>query len=210
MIDPRYSEDEQAERLKEWWKKNGTSIVFGVVIGVGAIVGVNYWRDYTRTQSETASALYSRLVAGDAANSGDLSSELMQDYSSTPYAGLAALFSAKAKYEAGEAEEAAGFLRWALENSSQAGIQHPARLRLARVLLEQGETDQAAKLGEIEDYGGFASEYLELQGDVAMARGDAAAARSAYEEALRELIPGSPYGDLLAMKIDSAAGALEK
>ena len=52
MIDPRYSEDEHAERLKEWWKKNGTSIIFGVVIGVGAIAGVNYWRDYTQTQSE--------------------------------------------------------------------------------------------------------------------------------------------------------------
>ena len=28
MIDPRYSEDEQAERLKEWWKKNRASFRF--------------------------------------------------------------------------------------------------------------------------------------------------------------------------------------
>ena len=51
MIDPRYSEDEQAERLKEWWKKNGTSVIVGVVIGVSAIVGVNLWRNYTQTQA---------------------------------------------------------------------------------------------------------------------------------------------------------------
>lgn len=207
MIDPRYSEDEQAERLKEWWKKNGTSIIVGVVVGVGAIAGVNYWRDYTRNQAESASQRFAQLITISGEEAGDLGSELMQDYKSTPYAGLAALYLAKEKYESGEVDASAGMLRWALENSAEPSIQHPARLRLARILLEQDKVDEAAKLAAVESHDGFASEYQELRGDIAMSRGDAKTARSAYEEALREMTPGSPYSSLLTMKLDSAAGS---
>lgn len=207
MIDARYSEDEQAERLKEWWKKNGTSIVAGVVIGVGAIAGVNYWRDYTRTQAENASQQFAQMLSVTGEEVASTGSELMRDYADTPYAGLAALYLAKEHYASGEVEESAGMLRWALENSSEPSIQHPARLRLARILIEQDKLDEAAKLAAVENPEGFASEYFELQGDIAMARGEAQAARTAYEDALREMSPGSPYGDLLTMKLDSAAGA---
>ena len=206
MIDPRYSEDEQAERLKEWWKKNGTSIVVGVVIGVGAIAGVNYWRDYTRTQSENASQRFAQMVTGTGDETEQAGSELMQDYAGTPYAGLAALFLAKEKYSDGEVAESAGMLRWVLENSKLPGIQHPARLRLARVMLEQGKIEQAGKLVDVENYGGFDSEYQELRGDIAMSGGDAQAARVAYEEALQKLPPGSPYSNLLVMKLDHTMG----
>lgn len=206
MIDPRYSEDEQAERLKEWWKKNGTSIIFGVVIGVGAIAGVNYWRDYTQTQSESASNRFAQLMSSQDGDLETIGSELMQDYSATPYAGLAALFLAKEKYQAGETEQAAAMLRWAVENSEQAGIQHPARLRLARLLLEQGKPERAEKLAAVQRHDGFVSEYHELRGDIAMARGDVEGARTAYEEALREMTPGSPYSNLLVMKLDHAIG----
>ncbi|MFC1680986.1 YfgM family protein [Pseudomonadota bacterium] len=206
MIDPRYSEDEQAERLKEWWKKNGTSIVVGVVVGVGAIAGVNYWRDYTRTQSENASHQFAQMMTATGQEAELAGSELMQDYAGTPYAGLAALFLAKEKYAAGESEESAGMLRWALENTTLPGIQHPARLRLARVLLEQGKIEQAEKLVDVENYEGFDSEYRELRGDMAISRGDAQAARTAYEEALQGMTPGSPYSNLLVMKLDHATG----
>ena len=150
------------------------------------------------------------LTAANGEQASALGSELMQDYTSTPYAGLAALYLAKGKYENGNVEEAAGMLRWALENSDQPGIRHPARLRLARILLEQDKVDEAAKLAEVEDHDGFASEYQELRGDIAMSRGDAKAARSAYEEALREMTPGSPYSTLLTAKLDSAAGSSSK
>lgn len=206
MIDPRYSEDEQAERLKEWWKKNGTSIIAGVVIGVGAIAGVNYWRDYTRTQAENASQQFAQMLSVTDEEAASTGSELMRNYADTPYAGLAALYLAQEHYAAGEVEESAGMLRWALENSSEPSIQNPARLRLARVLIEQDKLDEAAKLAAVEDPEGFASEYLELRGDIAMARGDARTAHTAYEEALREMAPGSSYGTLLTMKLDSAAG----
>ena len=206
MIDPRYSEDEQAERLKEWWKKNGTSIIFGVVIGVGAIAGVNYWRDYTRTQSENASARFVQLLASQGDESQQIGSELMQDYAGTPYAGLSSLYRAKEYYQAGETEQAASMLRWARDNSKQADIKHSATLRLARILLEQDKLKEAAGLANVKQFDGFTSEYKELQGDIAMSNGDFGTARAAYEQALNELPRGSEYSDLLLLKLDHSIG----
>ena len=206
MIDPRYSEDEQAERLKEWWKKNGTSIIVGVVIGVGAIAGVNYWRDYTRTQSENASARFVTLLSTPGGGGWEIASELMQDYAGTPYAGLSSLYRAKKHYDSGEIEEAESMLRWAMENSKQKEVQHAARLRLARILMEQDQLKEAEGLANFTQVDGFTSQYKELQGDIAMSKGDAEAARTAYEEALSELPRGSQYSGLLALKLDHAIG----
>ena len=206
MIDPRYSEDEQAERLKEWWKKNGTSIIFGVVIGVGAIAGVNYWRDYTRTQSENASARFVQLLESQGDESQQIGAELMQDYASTPYAGLSSLYRAKEYYQAGETEQAVSMLRWARDSSKQSVIKHSATLRLARILLEQDNLKEAAGLANVKQFDGFTSEYKELQGDIAMSNGDFAAARTAYEQALSELPRGSEYSDLMLLKLDHSIG----
>lgn len=207
MNDPRYSEEEQVERLKEWWKKNGTSVIVGVAIGVSAIVGVNYWRDYTRAQSEGASALYMQLLSIEGADSKQLGSELMSDYSDTPYAELAALYLAKINYEAGDMDGAESMLRWAMDNARLASNQHAARLRLARVYLDTGRTAEAEQLAGAERYDGFESEYKELMGDIAMLKGDADKARSNYEEALSALPDGSNYSGLLVLKLDRAIGA---
>ena len=32
-----FSEDEETERIKDWWKKNGISIIVGLAIGIGAV-----------------------------------------------------------------------------------------------------------------------------------------------------------------------------
>ena len=206
MIDPRYSEDEQAERLKEWWKKNGTSIVVGVVIGVGAIVGVNLWRNYTQTQAEHASSLFTQLLSSQAEEVQELGSELLTDYDNTPYAALAALYLAKISYEKGDVDSAEAMLRWILENSKQVSNQHVARLRLARVYLDTDRVSEAEKLMDIRQFDGFESEYKELLGDIAMLKGDAAGARTAYEEALNALPRGSRFSELLALKRDHAIG----
>ena len=205
MIDPRYSEDEQAERLKEWWKNNGTSAIVGVVIGVSAIVGVNLWRSYTQTQAETASSLFTQLLSSQE-EAQQLGNELLTDYGNTPYAALAALYLAKMNYEEGDTEKAETMLSWALENSKQVSNQHVARLRLARVYLDTDRVGEAEKLVDIEKFDGFDSEYKELLGDIAMLKGDAERARSAYEEALSALPRGSRFSELLALKRDHAIG----
>jgi predicted negative regulator of RcsB-dependent stress response len=208
MVDPHFTEDEQAERLKQWWKQNGTSVITGAVLGLGIIFGVNYWRDYRESRAETASSLYTLMstqyAAGNPEASRAAGRQLLQDYAGTPYAGKAALFLARVGYESGQNSEAREHLQWALDHGRDPATQHTARLRLARVLLAEGEFDAAAKLVSVSDRGAFASQYLELEGDLAMSRGDPNAAREAYSQALDNLPEGSGFAEFLNMKLDSA------
>ena len=43
-MEPHLAEDEELQKLKTWWKSNGTSIIVGIALGIGAIAGVNGWQ----------------------------------------------------------------------------------------------------------------------------------------------------------------------
>lgn len=214
MVDPHFTEDEQAERLKQWWKQNGTSVIAGAVLGLGIIFGVNYWRDYRDTRAENASSLFalmtSKYSAGDAEAARVTGRRLLDEFEDTPYAGKAALFLARVSYESEQGEQARGHLQWALDHAKDPATQHTARLRLARILLSEGDLDAAAGLVSLSERGAFSSQYLELEGDLAMSRGDPANAREAYRKALESLPQGSGFSELLNMKLDSAVAEAAK
>ena len=202
------SEDEQSERLKTWWKENGTSVIVGAVLGIAVIGGVNYWRIYKADRAEAASALYQQLLeyrSGSAAT--DTGRQLMDQYSDTPYAGKAALVLARIAFEEGRVEEARSRLEWAMGEAPDPEDRKIARLRLARVMLGQGQPDEAVSLLSGMQAGGYESEYREIQGDIAMARNDPETARAEYQAALDALPERSDYGELLNTKLDAAIGA---
>ena len=207
MADPHFVEDDQAARLKAWWKQNGSSVVIGAVIGIGIVVGVNWWRTYERQVAENASALYEtilRSMSDDQAAAREAARKLQADFAQTAYAVNAALLLSRIQYDQGDAAAARASLNWALEHSADPATQHVARLRLARLLLEEGEWAAVERLVEVPDPGGFESEYRELNGDLAMARGKAADAQAAYRAALEALPAGSSYAPMLNMKLDRA------
>lgn len=210
MIDPRYSEDEQAERLKEWWKKNGTSVIVGATLGIGIIVGVNLWRDYVKTRAENASEGYTALLSLQGEAAVDAAGQLRTEYAQTPYAALAALYAAKISHDQGDADAAVEFLSWARANSDQASTRHVAGLRLARIYLEQGRVDEATALAKPEKYDGFDSQYHELVGDIAILSNDPEAALKAYEQAMITMPKGSAYSELLVLKLDHATAEAAK
>ncbi len=208
MVDLHLSDDEQAERLKAWWKENGVSVIVGAIVGIGVIVGVNFWRDYKTSQGETASALFEGMLGSyrrqDLAASETMGGKIMGGYASTPYAGKAALLLAKISFDKNDTTSAKSQLRWAMQNSTESGTIHAARLRLARILLAETQYAQIRALISVDDFGGFESEYKELWGDLHMAQGEADQARDAYLAASQALPEGSSYGDILKMKADNA------
>ncbi|MDH3638027.1 MAG: tetratricopeptide repeat protein [Gammaproteobacteria bacterium] len=211
MVDPHFTDDEQAEKLKEWWKNNGSSIIFGLVVGLGLVGGFNYWRDYQQSQADQASQLYERMLSEYAAqqldNAQTAGAKLMDDHGGTPYAGKAALFLAKISHERNDTASAKAQLQWILEHASDEATKHTARLRLGRLLLGEGELADVEAQIKAEDPGRFTSEYKELEGDLRVAQGRAADARSAYQDALSALPAESAYRDMLSMKLDSVTGA---
>jgi predicted negative regulator of RcsB-dependent stress response len=202
-----YNPDDQLASLKNWWRQYGKSLIAGVVIGVVVLSAFAYWRHYRTQQGQAASVLYDGMLADFQQGKRDgvvsTAEKLMQDYASTPYAGKAALAVARIKYDARDMAGGRQALEWAVNNARESAVQHSARLRLGRLLLEQKEVDAALKLTELRDRAGFESEYAELRGDALLAKGDRRAARDAYQAALDKLPPGSNYGKWLQMKRDS-------
>lgn len=201
-----FNPDDQLASLKAWWKQYGNALVTGVLIGALVLAGLNYWRQYKLHNAEAASLLYESLLVEYQQGKRDAvtaaATKLTQDYSSTPYAGKAALLMARLLFDSKDLAGARQQLEWAMKNATEPAVQHSARLRLGRIQLDQKEVDAALGLVNVKDMGGFVSEYQELKGDALLAKGDRPAARAAYQAALDSLPRGSSYGRVLAMKRD--------
>lgn len=209
MAGLQLSDDDQSERIKAWWKENGTSVIAGAVLGIAVIVGVNYWRGYKAEQAEAAAALYDQLLESGGGAAAEAGRTLIDEYSGTPYAGKAALFLAKAAFENGDPGQAAEHLEWAMAEAPDPADRRVARLRLARLALSRGDPDRAGDLLAGMQAGGYESEYRELSGDIAMARNDPATARNEYQAALDALPAQSGFADMLNRKLDAAIGATQ-
>jgi len=69
------SEQEQAERLKNWWKKNAAPVAGGVLLGLGAIFGYNWWTESEEKHREAASDLFAELVESVTTESARIAEE---------------------------------------------------------------------------------------------------------------------------------------
>lgn len=199
------TDEEKVEAIKQWWKENGSSVIAGAVIGLAAIFGWRAWIDYRDSMRQEASAAFEQLLVS--ADTGDTQSALAQsellseDFSSTAYATLAALVRARVELEAGNRAGAARALEQAISSSPEPGITRIAALRLARVLVAEGDLEAASSLLEEHDDGGsFSGAFAAIRGDIARAQGRTADARAAYQQAIAE---GAPSPDRLRLKLEN-------
>lgn len=202
-----YNPDDQLANLKNWWKQYGQALIVGVIIGLLLLAGGNYWRQYKIKRAETASLLYESLLTdlqqGKSDSVSAAATKLMQDYEATPYAGKSALLMARLRFDAKDVAGMRTHLEWAMKNATEVAVQHSARLRLGRLLLDQGETAAVLALVNIKDTNGFVSEYEELKADALLAQGDRDGARRAYQAAIENTPRASSYLQALTMKRDN-------
>jgi predicted negative regulator of RcsB-dependent stress response len=202
-----YTEQEEVEKLKSWWKSYGNSLIAGIVVGVALLVGQKYWNSYREGQYAAASDLYREMMQQiqqkDIDGARKNSNALVDGYSGTPYASLAGLVIGRFEMEAGRIADAQRALEKAVRYAQDSATEHGARLNLSRVLAAQGKTEEALSLLAVSDTSGFESQYAELRGDLLRQQGKPHEALSAYETALKQVPVGSAYGQLLSMKRDS-------
>jgi predicted negative regulator of RcsB-dependent stress response len=183
-----HSDEEQVEALKRWWDENGRSVIAGVIIGLGALLGWRGWVNYQEDRAMAASvhyaALRTALQRDDAQAIETHATALEESFPSTPYAPLAALSLAKTRAEAGDLAAAEAQLRWAAEHSSQEVVRQLARIRLARVLAAQEKYDEALTIVNDEFPDAYTSLVQEIRGDVLVALGRIDEARKAYDQAI--------------------------
>ena len=181
-------EQEQLDELKTWWKMYG-NLVTGILVALAlAVIAWQGWNWWQRDQAVQASAIYSAVQTAaaqkDAKHARELAGELIDKYSTTNYAGMAALVAAKVQVDTGDVRNARVQLAWAADNAKDRGLRDLARLRLAAVMLDEKAYDEAMKQLAAEPAAPFVPRFAELRGDVFAAQGKTAEARAAYEAAL--------------------------
>ena len=205
-------DEDDLERLKTWWKDNWIALVGGLVIGFGGIGGWEGYKRWRDGRAETASQMYEEmrrgLAEGKTEEAGVIADRLASEFASTPYAASAALSLAQTQAQAAQWGEAASRLRWVVDHADDQGMVQLARLRLARALFGQAKHDDALS-ALVGDAGEFASLVEELRGDIQLAKGDKAAARSAYEKALAAAEASAGNRPLLQQKLDDLAVAAQ-
>jgi len=201
------TEEEQVEALKKWWKENGKSVIAGVVIGLLVVGGGKGWIEYNRIQAENASAFYEGF--SQAADSGDLEAALkrgealIKEYGGSTYAIFTAMRLARLQYEAGQKDQAKARLQWVLDNGGEAALDELAKIRLARLLLDMQALEEADRLSANPAEDAYQGEFLSIQGDIRLARGDREGARKAYADALEKGV-STPL--LVRMKLSELGG----
>ena len=197
-------EHEQSERVRNWLHNNGIGILAGIVLGLGAIYGWQWWKGQQLQQHRATSESYSQAV--DALAQGHIPADRGQamvaglDKGNPTLGTLAALQLARAQVDAGKRDDAIATLR---------GLRTPdpdlapiVQQRLARLLIDAGKASEALALLKDERDPAM----LDTRGDAQFALGNLPAAQEAYRKALGLVDVGDPQHRMITLKLIEAGG----
>lgn len=199
------TDDEKVEAIKSWWKENGTSVAGGLIIGLVAVFGWRAWQDHRESQSQEASAAFEQLVTTVESGNNDAARSqaglLLEKHGDSAYGALTELMLARVEIAANQPQAARQALERAMTKAPEPGLAKVAALRLARLLIAQGDLAAAMAIITKEDQGGpFAADFAALRGDLALADGRVAEARADYERAISQ---GAANTALLQLKLEN-------
>lgn len=208
-----YDEEEQIERLKQFWKEYGTAILIGIALAMAVFAGWRYWQKSQVETATQAANLYQDVLADaqklqanpqDQAANTDLQSKakkLQDEFAKTPHAMNAGLLLAKRAVEANDLKEAEKQLRWVLEQKPEEGLRIVTAIRLARVLAASGKLDDGLALLAKEKNDAFTPALEETRGDIYRLQGKLEEARKAYQAADAALAARDEVRPLLEVKM---------
>ncbi|PXX91691.1 hypothetical protein DIT71_07405 [Marinobacter vulgaris] len=185
------TEEETVQAIKDWWKKNGSSLLIGIAAALAIVFGWQAWQNHQMQQRTEAASQFADLINAYSDESDENRAEtvayvaenLREEYSDSAFAIYGMLMLARQQVmDQGDPEAAIESLTWAQE---KAGESRPLALvvrnRLARAQFaaEQYET-ALSTIENVDDAGSFSAIFTELKGDILLAQGDRDAAREAY------------------------------
>ena len=145
------TEEQQVEAIKKWWKEYGLTIAVGLVLGLGGIFGFRWFVEQREFKMAETSDAYESVLAilkeqNDQEKFMAEASTFKIAHSDTIYSNLLSFQLAKLAVDADDLGTAGQHLKDILNNSQHGSIEHIARIRLGRILLEQGDADKALAL----------------------------------------------------------------
>lgn len=200
------NKNDQVDATKFFFANNGVALILGLVIGILAVLGWNYW------QSHKANVLPESVqkfeVASTQLNSGSaLGIEAAQKFASETtdvYGAMIGLELAQVFVDKRELVNAEKALTHALSKAKSEDMTDLINLRLARVQLAQGKADAAlSSVGNINTKSWQAAAQG-IRGDVLLHKGDSAGAKAAYTQGL-ESEGSQSLRSLLTLKLNNVS-----
>ncbi|MDX1514038.1 MAG: tetratricopeptide repeat protein [Gammaproteobacteria bacterium] len=198
--------EQELEALKQWWNENGRTLVVGVVLGLGGVFGWTTYQGKLEADAEALSIIYQQVV--DAASEDQheavraQATSIMESSPESGYASLGALLAAKSAYQQKDLDGAKNYLFWIVQNAGQSNVRDVARIRLARILVEEKLFDEVeSNLNAVENQT-FSPTVNEIRGDMRLIQGDVAGAREAYESTLNSDNVSGATRTRVQMKLD--------
>ncbi len=220
------AEEESIEALKKWWNENSKALAVAVILMFGGYTGWLLWENSNASNAAEASDLFEEILtlvlevqAAPAQGEEDsalraesstqiiaIASDLRTNHRDSIYAKLAALFSAQQAVENDDLVQAEADLQWILDNREQGmfreldeGMILTTSLRLARVILAQGDAERALSFINEIDPKSFEGGFAELRGDIYLTMNRPVDARDAYVAAQQ----AGSSSDGLRMKLNN-------
>ncbi|MBC7404929.1 MAG: tetratricopeptide repeat protein [Cytophaga sp.] len=203
-------EQEQLDTIKAWWKQYGNLVTWLLVVIVSAYAAWTGWGSYQNGRSVQASQLYDELQRSVAAKDNvrvqRAASDLMEKFTRTSYAPMAALSAAKSALDSNDLKTAKLQLSWIIEHSNADEFNALARLRLAGIFLDEKAYDDGLSLlsGKFPDE--FTGNVFDRKGDIYAAQNKIAEARVAYQVAMEKVKEKNPGRKLIQIKFDAVGG----
>lgn len=198
-------DQEQLDALKAFWKQYGNLITWVLILALGGFAAWNGWTWWQRDQGVKAGAMFEELdravAAGDADRAGRIFNDLKDRYPRTAFAQQAGLAAGKLQFEKGQVDAAKASLGWVASQAAEDEYRAVARLRLAAVLVEAKQYDEALKQLDDAKAAAFEALVADRRGDVLLAQGKADQARSAYQAAYAAMDDKLDYKRLLEAKL---------
>lgn len=205
-------EQEKLDALRAWWDRYGTLVAVAVFVVVAAIVGWRGWQWYEGHKATQAMGYFEALQSASQQEGDEAvariraaSATLRESFPASGYTSRGVLVAAASLAERGELDAAGEQLQWLAQQQHDPALAALARLRLAGVLLEQQQYDQA--LAQLNNPpASFAALYADRRGDILLAQGKIEEARAAWQQAM-EAFGSDPITQIVQLKIDAIAGA---
>jgi predicted negative regulator of RcsB-dependent stress response len=197
------SSDEQIDLLSVWWDKYKYLLALLLAASVIFIIYRDYSISSSNSQQLESAKLYDNFLTSSMEDKRTKAEEIINLYPDTLYADFAALHLAKIAADNNNFEQAEENLNWVIKRSSSWGtefnpLQSIAKLRLARIYLEQGKADIVMDLLAEEQT--LTASLYEVKGDAEKSLNQISEAKLSYLQAL-ELSNSQPIRSLISMKI---------
>ncbi len=200
------SEQEQIDQIKYFWSDWGKYLIAIIVVALAVYITDFLWNKHKDNLSNQAASVYfnftTSVSSGNNAIAYKLAQQLEEEYPHLQYSDLASIWAAKLAYTEKNIDLAKNFLLWTINDASDKNFVSLAKLRLAKVYIDQKQFDKAMSLLKSDDNQAFSVLFYQTRGDLYIAKNEPNMARDAYKEALKRAGDDSSITQSIQLKLD--------